>query len=129
MSIKSRLIVTTIAALAAFGSIAQAQARGPHHGDAPWEMMGGPGGPGGCAPERAKPLTETQVKDILEGMIAWRGDDASVGAVKSLDGGKISGEIVGADGKVLRTITFDAKTGRPERPERPENSGAPAKKK
>ena len=115
MKIKSRLVVAAIAALAAFGAVTQAQARGPHGG--PWEMMGGPGGPGfGPCGERDKPLTESQVKDIVEGMIAWRGEDAKVGAVKSLDDGKIAAEVVDADGKVVRAITFDAKSGRPIRP-------------
>ena len=115
MKTKSRIVIAAIVALAAFGGISQAQARGPHGGDGPWEMMGGPGGPGRCA-DREKPLTETQVKDILEGMIAWRGEDAKVGTVKTIEDGKISGEIIGADGKVLRTMTFDAKSGHPVRP-------------
>lgn len=115
MTVKSRVVIAAIAALAAFGAVAQAQARGPHGG--PWEMMDG--GPGGrCGGERAKPLTENQVKDIVEGMIAWRGDDATVGNVKTADG-KISAQVVDKDGKVLRTIAFDAKTGRPERPAKP----------
>lgn len=117
MNIKSRLVVTAIAALAAFGAVAQAQARGPHGG--PWEMMDGPGGPGGRCGERDKPLTETQVKDIVEGMIAWRGGDDRVGEVKTTEDGKISAQVVDKDGKVVRTIAFDAKTGRPERPQRP----------
>lgn len=117
MKTKSRLVIAAIAALAAFGTVAQAQARGPHGG--PWEMMDGKDGPGErCGRERAKPLTETQVKDIVEGMIAWRGDDAKVGEVKTTDG-KISAQVVDKDGKVLRTIAFDAKTGRPERPAKP----------
>lgn len=122
MKTSNRLVVAALAALAAFGTVSGAQARGPHGG--PWEMMGGPGGPGGgpgfgpCG-EREKPLTEAQVKDIVEGMIAWRGEDAKVGAVKTVDDGKIVAEVVGADGKVLRAIAFDAKTGRPERPEPP----------
>ena len=115
MKTKSRIVVAAIVALAALGAVSQAQARGPH-GDGPWDMMGGPGGR--CA-ERATPLTETQVKDIVEGMIAWRGDDAKVGAVKSIEGGKITAEIVGNDGKVVRTMTFDAKSGRPQRPAKP----------
>ncbi|MCA1910120.1 MAG: hypothetical protein LDL39_17355 [Magnetospirillum sp.] len=115
MNVKSRVVVAAIAALAAFGAVAQAQARGPHGG--PWEMMDG--GPGGRCGDREKPLTETQVKDIVEGMIAWRGDDAKVGEVKTVEDGKISAQVVDKDGKVLRTIAFDAKTGRPERPQRP----------
>lgn len=114
MKTKSRLVIAAIAVLAAFGTIAQAQARGPHGG--PWEMMDGKDGR--CGAERATPLTETQVKDIVEGMIAWRGDDAKVGEVKTADG-KISAQVVGNDGKVKRTVTFDAKTGRPERPTKP----------
>lgn len=115
MNIKSRLVVTAIAALAAFGAVAQAQARGPHGG--PWEMMDG--GPGGRCGERDKPLTETQVKDIVEGMIAWRGSDDRVGEVKTSEDGKISAQVLDKDGKVVRTIAFDAKTGRPQRPAKP----------
>ncbi|MBR9970905.1 hypothetical protein [Magnetospirillum sulfuroxidans] len=115
MKTKSRIVIAAIVALAAVGAVSQAQARGPR-GDGPWDMMGGPGGH--CS-ERAKPLTETQVKDIVEGMIAWRGDDATVGAIKTVDGGKITAEIVGSDGKVARTLAFDAKTGRPIRPAKP----------
>jgi len=117
MNMKSRFVVAAIAALAAFGTVAQAQARGPHGG--PWEMMDGPGGPGGRCGDREKPLTETQVKDIVEGMIAWRGDDARVGEVKTAEDGKISAQVVDKDGKVLRTVAFDAKTGRPLRPAKP----------
>lgn len=123
MTIKSRFAVAVIAALAAFGTVAQAQARGPHGG--PWEMAGaGPeGGPGGgrdcgCC-QREKPLTESQVQDIVKGMIAWRGEEASLGKVKTLEGDKIAAEILDKDGKLLRTITFDAKTGRPLRPVKP----------
>lgn len=114
MKTKSRLVVAVIATLAAFGALSQAQARGPHGG--PWEMMGGPGA-GPCG-EREKPLNEAQVKDIVEGMIAWRGEDATVGAVKTQEDGRIAAEVLDKDGKVVRTIAFDAKSGRPLRPQK-----------
>lgn len=67
--------------------------------------------------QRAKPLTAAQVKDILEGRIAWRGEDLKVGKVAEKDAGTWRAEIVGADGKVVRTILVDKNSGRfmPER--------------
>lgn len=140
MKTKSRIIVAAIAALAAFGAVAQAEAQGwggRNGGCPPCDMMGGPGGgpgpnagpgpgfgPGdrGMGPcfQREKPLTETQVKDIVEGMIAWRGDDFTVGKVKTQDDGVIVAEVKDKDGKVVRTMAFDAKSGHPVPPAKPE---------
>lgn len=75
----------------------------------------GPFGPDDqCGPmqQRAKPLTEIQAKAIVEGMIAWRGDDLVVAKVAAGDGGKITVDIATPDGKPTRQIVFDAKSGR-----------------
>jgi|GEM_PF-2802769 hypothetical protein len=62
--------------------------------------------------EREKPLTAAQVKDIIEGRIAMRGEDMTVGKVTEKDADTWQAEILAADGKLARTILVDKKSGR-----------------
>lgn len=146
--LKSRFALATLAAMTvsglALGACAQ-DANQPPPPPMPMDgPMGGPGGPGGprgphhggpfdpddrCGPmrERAKPLTEIQAKAIVEGMIAWRGDDLVVAKTATIEGGKIVVEVTKPGGEPARQITFDAKTGRMLPP--PPPPGGPAPKK
>ena len=59
-------------------------------------------------------LTEEKVKDIFEGKLAMRGNDnIKVGAVKTLDAGDFTVNIVTKDGSLVQTIRVDKDTGRP----------------
>ncbi|MEW5728066.1 MAG: hypothetical protein AB1918_09595 [Pseudomonadota bacterium] len=91
-------------AAAALTAAAPAEARG-------WGMGGGHG-PWGQGCERDTPLTTAQVKDIIEGKIAWRGEDLKVGKVEETTPGTILAEVVKPDGSVARKVQVDAKTGR-----------------
>lgn len=102
------LKIAALAGLAATALLAAAPA------DArPWGPggFGGPGGGWGCG-GRDTPLTTAQVKDIIEGKIAWRGDDLKVGKVEETNPGTIVAEVVKPDGSVVRKVEVDAKTGR-----------------
>lgn len=95
-----------------------------------WGPMGnhhrGPFGPDDqCGPMagRTTPLTEAQAKAVVEGLIAWRGDDLVVARTTLLDGGKIAVDVATPDGKPARQIVFDAKSGRML----PPPAGAPKK--
>lgn len=59
---------------------------------------------------RENPLTTAQVKDIVEGRLAWEGKGATVGKITEKDG-KMIVDVVGADGKTSQ-IEADPKTGR-----------------
>lgn len=66
---------------------------------------------GGPAMVREKPLTAEQVRDIIAGRIAWRGEDAKVGKVVDKDADTVRAEVVDASGKVIRTVEVNKKTG------------------
>lgn len=78
-------------------------------GHGPGGFAGGPGG-FGCS-ERETPLTTNQVRDIIEGRIAWRGEDLKVGKVAEANPGTIVAEVVKPDGSLVRKVEVDAKTG------------------
>ncbi len=61
--------------------------------------------------QRDKPLTTAQVKAILEGQIAWRGEDAKVGKVTEKDGDIITADVVKSNGELIRKIEVNRKTG------------------
>lgn len=98
------LRIAALAGLAAAALTAAAPAPAEARG---WGMGGGRG----CS-ERDTPLTATQVKDIIEGKIAWRGEDLKVGKVEETTPGTILAEVVKPDGSVARKVQVDAKTGR-----------------
>ncbi len=105
------LKIAALAGLAATALLAAAPADARPWGPGGFGGPGGGWGPGGCA-GRETPLTTTQVKDIIEGKIAWRGDDLKVGKVEETNPGTIVAEVVKPDGSVVRKVEVDAKTGR-----------------
>lgn len=76
----------------------------------PGGRHGGMGGPGGCS-ERETPLTTDQVRDIIEGQMAWKGENLKVGNVAA-QGDAIVAQVIDSAGKVVRTVKVDPKTGR-----------------
>lgn len=107
-----KLGVAALAAVVVAGAAVDAHAWGRHHGG-PMGMMG-EGGP--CGGERDRPLTAAQVKDIVEGQLAWRGEDLRVGAVAEKDGNLVA-EVTRPDGEVVRRVAIDPRTGRFRRAE------------
>lgn len=101
-----KMTMMALAALLTTGfAIGEAQAwGGGKHGG-----MGGMGR-GGCS-ERETPLTTNQVRDIIQGRIAWKGEDLKVGTVTAQDDAIVA-QVVDPAGKVVRTVKVDPKTGR-----------------
>jgi len=90
--------------------------RGMGHG------MMGRGGKSGCGPGAMggspvdKELSVEDVTKILEGRLAWRGNDRlKVGKVEEKDENTIIAEIVTVDDSLVKRVEFDRKTGRHRR--------------
>ncbi len=74
----------------------------------------GPGAMGGSAVD--KELSVEDVTKILEGRLAWRGNDRlKVGKVEEKDEKTIIAEIVTVDDSLVKRLEFDRKTGRHRR--------------
>ena len=94
------------------------QGQGKGHG---YGMMGR-GGKSGCGPGAMggspvdKELSVEDVTKILEGRLAWRGNDRlKVGKVEEKDENTIIAEIVTVDDSLVKRVEFDRKTGRHRR--------------
>lgn len=72
----------------------------------PGQRMGMFGG------QRETPLTAVQVKDIIEGRIAMRGENYTVGKVAEKDADTWQAEVLGAGGKVEHSVLVDKQSGR-----------------
>lgn len=103
----AKLGMAAIAALVVAGGAAGAYAQGPH-GD--MMGMGGRHGMKGDCGQREKPLTVAQAKDIVEGQLAWRGEELKVGTVTEKDGLLVA-EVTKPTGEVVRHVSIDPKTG------------------
>ena len=117
-----------LAVAAMIGTPATAHERGGHgpgimgpgmgHG---YGMMGR-GGKSGCGPGATggssvdKELGVEDVTKILEGRLAWRGNDRlKVGKVEEKDEKTIIAEIVTVDDSLVKRLEFDRRTGRHRR--------------
>lgn len=61
-----------------------------------------------------RPLNADEVKEIIEGRLAWRGNEnLAVGQVSEKDDKVITVQIVTKDGSLVRTLEIDRATGRP----------------
>ncbi len=95
---------------------------GMGHGMGHGHGMMGRGGKSGCGPGAMgassvdKELTVEDVTKILEGRLAWRGNDRlKVGKVEEKDEKTIIAEIVTVDDSLVKRVEFDRKTGRHRR--------------
>ena len=98
------------------GMMGQGQGKGHGYG------MMGRGGKSGCGPGAMggspvdKELSVEDVTKILEGRLAWRGNDRlKVGKVEEKDENTIIAEIVTVDDSLVKRVEFDRKTGRHRR--------------
>ncbi len=80
--------------------------------------MMGRGGKSGCGPDAMggssvdKELSAEDVTKILEGRLAWRGNDRlKVGKVEEKDEKTIIAEIVTVDDSLVKRLEFDRRTG------------------
>lgn len=115
----AKIAVLALAATALATGIATAEP----HGGGPGTSMGmGPGmgmmGMGGDCPAYSaqtavdRKLTVAKVKAILEGHLAWHGNERlKVGKVAEKDGRTIAAEIVTVDGSLVQTLEIDKATG------------------
>ncbi len=92
--------------------------RGFSHGKGHAPGMMGRGGTTGCGPGATggssvdKELSVEDVTKILEGRLAWRGNDRlKVGKVEEKDEKTIIAEIVTVDDSLVKRLAFDRKTG------------------
>lgn len=113
-----KIAVLALAATALATGIAAAQPYGGGRGMGPGMGMGpGAGMRGDCpayseqtAVDRA--LTVEKVKAILEGRLAWHGNERlKVGKVAEKDAKTITAEIVTVDGSLVQTLQVDKATG------------------
>ena len=88
------------------------------HGMGHGHNMMGRGGKSGCGPGATggssvdKELSVEDVTKILEGRLAWRGNDRlKVGKVEEKDEKTIIAEIVTVDDSLVKRLAFDRKTG------------------
>ena len=95
---------------------------GQGHGKGHGYGMMGRGGKSGCGPGAMggssvdKELSVEDVTKILEGRLAWRGNDRlKVGKVEEKDENTIIAEIVTVDDSLVKRVEFDRKTGRHRR--------------
>ena len=95
---------------------------GQGHGKGHGYGMMGRGGRSGCGPGAMggspvdKELSVEDVTKILEGRLAWRGNDRlKVGKVEEKDENTIIAEIVTVDDSLVKRVEFDRKTGRHRR--------------
>ncbi len=95
------------------------QGHGIGHGYGMGHGMMGRGGKSGCGPGAMggssvdKELSVLDVTKILEGRLAWRGNDRlKVGKVEEKDEKTIIAEIVTVDDSLVKRVEFDRKTGR-----------------
>ena len=127
---KRSLIALTAALVVAGVAAAALTAPAVAHGPRGWgyQMMGpgdgfgmGPGGGygmgrrGNCpwaAKTLDRELTVDDVRDIVEGRLAWRGGDRlKVGKVEAQDDQTIVAEIVTVDDSLVWRLSFDRETG------------------
>ncbi len=99
-----------------YGMMGHGHGKGHGHG------MMGRGGKSGCGPGMMggspvdKELSVENVTKILEGRLAWRGNDRlKVGKVEEKDEKTIIAEIVTVDDSLVKRLEFDRKTGRHRR--------------
>ncbi|MFB3134583.1 MAG: hypothetical protein ACE1Y3_02505 [Rhodospirillales bacterium] len=97
-------------------------AYGMGHGTGHGHGMMGRGGKSGCGPGAMggssvdKELGVEDVTKILEGRLAWRGNDRlKVGKVEEKDEKTIIAEIVTVDDSLVKRLEFDRRTGRHRR--------------
>ncbi|MCH7692691.1 MAG: hypothetical protein IID50_04515, partial [Proteobacteria bacterium] len=91
---------------------------GQGHGKGHGYGMMGRGGRSGCGPGATggssvdKELSVEDVTKILEGRLAWRGNDRlKVGKVEEKDENTIIAEIVTVDDSLVKRLEFDRRTG------------------
>lgn len=115
-----RLIFASAIALSMAG-LAHAATDLPQQGPAkqnpcPMADKGGPGNMGmGHGPHRGwvreKPLTDGQIRDIVQGRIAWHGEEAKVQSVTAKDDTHATVEVADASGKTIHRMLVDRTTG------------------
>lgn len=110
----AKVAVLALAATALATGIAAAQPYGGGRGMGPGMGMGPrpdcPFQSEQAAVDRA--LTVEKVKSILEGRLAWHGNERlKVGKVAEKDGKTITAEIVTVDGSLVQTLVIDKATG------------------
>ena len=77
-------------------------------------FKGGHHGMGFMGMRSDKPMTAERLKEIAEGLIAWRGNEnLKVGEIKEKDEKTFSVVIVTKEGSLVDTIDVDKATGRP----------------
>jgi hypothetical protein len=129
---RNTLIITTVSALALIGLTTMAMADDDRNDDRRgWCQKGGPNGKmmrghhgGGMGfgmmggPRFMKDgkydlkLTPERVKEIMEGRLAWRGNDnLKVGEVTTDQDGNIIAQLVTKDNSLVETFKVDPKTG------------------
>lgn len=60
-------------------------------------------------------LTADRTKEIIEGLIAWQGNEnLKVGEIKELDDKTISATVVTKEGSLVQKVEIDRSTGRPK---------------
>ena len=105
-----------------YGMMGHGHGMSQGHGMGHGHGMMGRGGKSGCGPVATggssvdKELGVEDVTKILEGRLAWRGNDRlKVGKVEEKDEKTIIAEIVTVDDSLVKRLEFDRRTGRHRR--------------